>query len=130
MESVNKAYLSMSPSPMARQFTAYTKSDPSKLNQSMQKKAKKQMQTLYPTKALSYKLDYTFARGAYGTFWQATIFDKSSPRNQEKVAVKIIPLDVFNRDHTIEEQNNELKIISKCHSINVLKYYTSFVNEK
>jgi len=88
------------------------------------------VQSIYPCKALSYKLDFTFDKGTYGTFWQATIFDKNSPRNQEKVAVKIIPLDAFNRDHTIEEQWNEIHKISRCHHVNVLTYYTSFTNEK
>lgn len=48
----------------------------------------------------------------------------------EKVAIKIISLDSFNREVTIDDINNEINIISKCHHKNVLKYYTSFTSDK
>lgn len=60
----------------------------------------------------------------------AEVQEKSSPRHNEQVAIKIIPLDSFTRDHTREDLNKVIQTVGKCNHPNILKYHTSFVSEK
>jgi uncharacterized membrane-anchored protein len=76
-----KAYLSASPHPNAARLYSAVKITEMGATQKSKSKKTKALQSIYPVNALSYKLDYTFAKGAYGTFWHATIYDKASPRN-------------------------------------------------
>ena len=46
------------------------------------------------------------------------------------MCIKIISLDKFNKKHTLDDQRTEVEIISKCLHPNILRYYTSFLNQK
>jgi serine/threonine-protein kinase OSR1/STK39 len=85
---------------------------------------------MYPAKAASYKLLFTFDCGVKSLFWAAKMHDKSSPKHQCDVAIKVIQLDDFSSENSIHEIKNEISIIDKCHHPNVLEYYTSFTHEK
>lgn len=89
------------------------------------------VQDQWPLTASCYKLESTLGVGHCGLVWRAHVWDKSSPRHQEKVAIKVISLEKFDgKKHTLDDTRQEINIISKCNHRNVLKYYTSFIHER
>ena len=48
----------------------------------------------------------------------------------KNVAIKVIPLDSFNKEHSLDDVKNEINYIGTCNHPNVLNYYTSFTVEK
>ena len=87
-------------------------------------------ETLYPTKASSYRLLYTFEKGNYGIFWAARIEDESSPKNGHIVCVKTISMLLFNHEYGLDDVNNEIKMVIRCHHPNLKPYFTSLINDK
>jgi hypothetical protein len=85
---------------------------------------------MYPTSHTSYKLLYTFEKGNHGVFWAARIEDATSPSNGSVVCVKIISMLHFNKIYTIDDVNNEIKMVFRCNNPNLKPYYTSMINGK
>ena len=85
---------------------------------------------MWPTKAGSYKIEQCIGIGNYGLVWRATCFDYESPRHNEEVAIKMINMEKFNYEHTMDDLRREIIIINKCNHRNILKYLVSFLNDK